>query len=548
MKRTLWMIILLAACVSLGVVVQRWNVERPNRTVEIVYDLPGLLEVSATTGLDLDRIIADLHSAGVETIAVQPASIGDILLTGDVVPADIRSQLPGHIPDLAKLLTLPVAFQEEQFEWVQSAGLKTAPKINTAPWNVEPIWSAYQPELLIVSGQGMMDLTELELSGARLALVEFSTPQIRPADPGSMVRLHGISAPEMLVLSQERILNRYLRAVRERNIRVLYVRPFVHGEDSWDRSLDLLKALGEKLEKAGFPLGQARPFSPWSPHGIWTALAAVGIWAAALLYAWGLLAEWRKILPWGALVALAANLVLLFLSPLLAKQVLALVAAIVFPCLALQWGMMAKTCWQRYWFTAAISMLGAVFVVTVLSGTEFLLKLQEFRGVKVMHAVPVALALYTLARPLKSWLDKNVPIRYLVLAAFVGLAGVFYILRTGNFGLPVIGLEVKAREFLENLLLVRPRTKELFLGHPALYFAAQSQQPQRSWWLPVAVIGQISLVNTFTHIHTFLGVSLLRTLYGLVFGYLLGWLAWKVFQWGKRWWERDHGFRILRFP
>ena len=173
-----------------------------------------------------------------------------------------------------------------------------------------------------------------------------------------------------------------------------------------------------------------------------------------------------------------ANLVLLFLSPLLAAVLALLLSLSSLSGFAV--GNDGHDCWQRYWL-AAISMLGAVFG-DGLSGTEFLLKLQEFRGVKVMHAVPVALALYTLARPLKSWLNKNVPIRYLVLAAFVGLAGVFYILRTGNFGLPVIGLEVKAREFLENLLLVRPRTKELFLGHPASTLLLIPAAPG-SWWL-----------------------------------------------------------------
>jgi hypothetical protein len=191
-------------------------------------------------------------------------------------------------------------------------------------------------------------------------------------------------------------------------------------------------------------------------------------------------------------------------------------------------------------------MVGALFVVALLSGTEFLLKIQEFRGVKIMHIAPIALVVFTLVRPLGDWLKRSIPVPYLLLAGVLGLMGVFYVLRTGNFGLPVLGLEIKAREFLENLLIVRPRTKELFLGHPALYLALNAKEPRRSWWLPIAVIGQISLVNTFTHTHTFLWVSLLRTCYGLLFGYVLGWLISKALSWGKGRLGDDFGVGLLR--
>jgi hypothetical protein len=163
-----------------------------------------------------------------------------------------------------------------------------------------------------------------------------------------------------------------------------------------------------------------------------------------------------------------------------------------------------------------------------------------------MHLLPIAVVVFTLIRPLGEWLKKSIPVRYLLGLGVLGLAGILYILRTGNFGLPVLSFEVQAREFLENVLVVRPRTKELFLGHPALYFALHSKEPHKSWWLPLSVIGQISLVNTFTHTHTFLWVSLLRTAYGLVFGYFIGWLALKAFNWGKERFGRDLGLRILR--
>lgn len=544
MRRVLWIILVVAIVASLGVFVQRWSIEAPNTRVEIVYDLPGLLELRDAHGMDIDALLADLKSAGVETIAVQPKSVVEVMLAGTLLPVDIVDELPERIPDLAKYLALPVEFDPVHFELVEQAGLKVAPKLNTAPWPIEPIWVDHEPELIIVSGQGVMEREQLYGSEAILALVEFATPEIQ-ADASTMVRLHGISAPEMRVLSDERILNRYMRAAKERNMRVLYVRPFVDGEDSWDRSLNLLHALQDRLQDAGFDLGQAQPFASWSTPWFWIALVGVGIWATTILYAIDLFPRWKSLVYGGGLLGLALSMVLLSFNSILARQGLALLAAVVFPCLAMQfkWG---KGTLARYAVAAAVSLVGALFVVAMLSGTEFLVKVQEFRGVKLMHLLPIAVVVFTLIRPLGEWLKKSIPVRYLLGLGVLGLAGILYILRTGNFGLPVLSFEVQAREFLENVLVVRPRTKEFFLGHPALYFALHSKEPHKSWWLPLSVIGQISLVNTFTHTHTFLWVSLLRTAYGLVFGYFIGWLALKAFNWGKERFGRDLGLRILR--
>lgn len=546
MKRVLWLVIVLAVLTSLGVFMQRWTIEMPNNTVEIVYDLPGLLELSELIeGASLDQFLHDLRQAGVETIAIQPTSVGEMMLAGNLLPAEVRADLPDRLTDLGRFLTLPVQFEQEHFELVQQAGLKAAPKLNTVPWAVEPVWLEYEPELIIVSGQGIMEAEQFYGSEAALALVEFSAPEISSVEASNTVRLHGISAPEMEVLSQERILNRYMRAVKERNMRVLYVRPFLDGEDSWERSLTLLNSLQHRLEDFGFALGKAEPFAPWHPAWIWTCLAGAGIWAAAAFYGLELFPRAERLIFGLGILALILSAALLIVKPILAKQGLALVAAITFPAWAMQfkWG---KTPLRRYAGAAGISLIGALFVVAVLGGTEFLVKIQEFRGVKLMHLAPIVLVVFTLIRPLRDWLHKAIPVPYLLALGVLGMAGMLYILRTGNFGLPVLKLEVQAREFLENVLVVRPRTKELFLGHPALYFAVHAKQPHKSWWLPLAVIGQISLVNTFTHTHTFLWVSLLRTLYGLVFGCLLGWLAYKVFNWAKGRVDFDSGLRLLR--
>ena len=96
--------------------------------------------------------------------------------------------------------------------------------------------------------------------------------------------------------------------------------------------------------------------------------------------------------------------------------------------------------------------------------------------------------------------------------------------RTGNDSVAAVsGLELKFRQLLTNIMGVRPRTKEFLIGYPMmlilLYFGYSVKMYPV---LLMGLIGQISLINTYAHIHTPLAVSLLRSVNGLWLGTLLG--------------------------
>jgi len=80
---------------------------------------------------------------------------------------------------------------------------------------------------------------------------------------------------------------------------------------------------------------------------------------------------------------------------------------------------------------------------------------------------------------------------------------------------------------------VRPRTKEFLIGHPALVIGAWMLLTGRMRFLPLAMflatIGQVSIVNTFCHLHSPLLVSLQRTGWGILLGVGLGLLVLRVF-------------------
>ncbi|NLJ80890.1 MAG: hypothetical protein GX335_07690 [Firmicutes bacterium] len=539
MKRILWVIIIVAVLTSVWIAAHRWALEKSNFQVELVYDFPALQGLSGSTGMEMENLLRDLRRAGIRSLGIQATSLGEWFLAQKPLSREFIIQL-GEEKDLKTYLDFPLAFEKSDLDLIRDAGFEPVPKISPAPWDVEPIWLDYNPRLIVASGSGEIKTGFLK-TGVRLGLAEFSKLNLDQKNL-NLVRVHGISAPELRLLSDQRIINRYLRAAKERNIRVLYLRPF---ESAWPRSLQLIETLKTALEAAGFSVGRAAPFPVWSVPPPATSLVWAGIWAGTALFGIHWFPRCKQIILVAAVCAWLGSLLIGLFYFSLSQQALALLAAVVFPSLALQINK-GRTPLKRYLWISLVSLLGAFLVAGTLTGTEYLVKLEEFRGVKLMHLAPVLLAFLAVVRPLRRWLNESVPIKYLALAGAAGLLGLLYLRRTGNFGGLVLEGEIVVREFLEKVLGARPRTKEFLIGHPALYFLVREKDGKKSWWLPLAAVGQLSLVNSFTHIYTPLKLSLLRTAYGLFFGYLIGWAVRRCYLRGKRWFKGDRGFGLLR--
>jgi hypothetical protein len=104
---------------------------------------------------------------------------------------------------------------------------------------------------------------------------------------------------------------------------------------------------------------------------------------------------------------------------------------------------------------------------------------------------------------------------------------VLVVLRSGNDpGVGVSAGELKVRALLDQLLYTRPRFKEFLVGHPALVIGlalALLRRPKIALpFLLVGALGQVSMLNTFCHLHTPLLVSLLRAVLGFTIGAVLG--------------------------
>jgi hypothetical protein len=123
---------------------------------------------------------------------------------------------------------------------------------------------------------------------------------------------------------------------------------------------------------------------------------------------------------------------------------------------------------------------------------------------------------------------RSVIVYWHVAAAAVALGILaMLVLRSGNQATgAILPMEMELRAALDRFLGVRPRTKEVFLGHPALMLALllAVRRVRKGLWLLFAAgtIGQVSLLNSLCHIHTPLMLTGLRVLNGIWVGALGG--------------------------
>jgi hypothetical protein len=194
-----------------------------------------------------------------------------------------------------------------------------------------------------------------------------------------------------------------------------------------------------------------------------------------------------------------------------------------------------------------VSLAGAALLVAVGSERATVLAIQPFAGVGATLVVPPALFFAACAlrqRPLRDWVrdswDASLKVWHLAIGLVAVAAIALVLLRRGND--PVIGvsqLEMSFRALLGEYF-ARPRFKEL-IGHPmAVLGLGMSSWPAWLRWLLLTggVVAQASVLNSFSHYHTPVLVSLERTLAALAIGLVVGLVALVVARWVTAWLRR----------
>ena len=381
-----------------------------------------------------------------------------------------------------------------------------------------------------------------------------------------VLRAHAIAENELRKYANLRdAMDRYNLAATERNIRYIYLRFYglENPAASMMSNMELITSVRAGLVAEGLRIGDPSVIPSLAVPVPASFLTGAGVVAAGLwLLALGAQSFMKKRLAtvWAALLVagLAAWALLLLWSPVLAAKLMALAGAAVFPSLGIllalrrdrqPWGerLSPARLLRAVWLLlvlSAFTLAGAMVMSALLAAPAFMLKLDGFAGVKAAHLIPLVIVPFIL------WLRENdrytlfadtvnSRIRFWqLMAGLVLLAGLaLYILRTGNESLGTVSeLEMQIRQYLDRILSVRPRTKEFLIGHPILL--VQLYYGYRFSLFPLllaGMIGQISLINTYAHIHTPLTISLLRSAHGLWIGIILGAAAIVVLTWiGRR--------------
>lgn len=362
----------------------------------------------------------------------------------------------------------------------------------------------------------------------------------------------------------EEIENSIYRAVTERNIRFVLFKPFYEGTDKYLTNISeyerTFNSLKERLKPHQMKLGKANSVTEFHIGNLRLAILCLGVAAASVYLFNGVFKLHNNIGKILYLISLGA-----FLAPYvsrgLSEKLFALCAAIAFSGLAVYYfmTMIKKIKMSKKDLTTSkmiisssivmvisclISLAGAAFIVAILSDVRYMVELDIFRGVKIAQLLPFGIYLLililqfindnitdnnlrTIVSPIGKVLNADIKVYYILLSGILGVIGYIYIARTGHeTNVQPADLELVVRNFLENILIARPRTKEFLMAFPAIFaavYAANKKIPfATEAFMLIAVIGTSSIINTFCHIRTPLYLSIDRTLISMAFGIVIG--------------------------
>lgn len=357
----------------------------------------------------------------------------------------------------------------------------------------------------------------------------------------SIVRVHSIQQEEMEKYSAERVINRYIRSALDRNVRYLYLRgvPITRpGENLGSLQIDLIEGITAGLKEADFQSGSVVPFTSPSVQNWQIVATALAVIMLGLLFVNKFLGAQ---LPLGLYSALLFTGVIIFtaaynlLDQIFIRQTLALALAVLVPSLSSFFiaDIFSKNSIFSLLKAVFLTLFGGLLVATILSSPDFYTQAEVFRGVKIAFIVPLFLtATYYLFEErkieslsgLKNHLDKILNLvlkfKHIILAGAAFVVLIIYVGRTGNLPLvPVPPWEIIIRDYLEEILTIRPRFKEFLFGHPFLFLLPLvkiylSIPLLKFFMVIMATIGQVTIINSFSHLHTPLLTTMIRTAHG----------------------------------
>ena len=447
-------------------------------------------------------------------------------------------------------------------------GVSTTGVRQTLQWAKENGASVFLPEGDQVLGR--RDSLDITIETLRELNMLYATPEFAKIGGDTnvvekasdlIIRLHSAQIAELDKLTFADAVERYVKAARERNMRMLMIRPLSLSSDQPNKAFAaFIKKIDDQIVEHGLSMGTAKPYQePSVPKALHILLAlamAPVIWYTIAVF----VSDKRVRLVGAVLISLLA----LAAAVRAGQHAMAFLGSLSFPFLGFliadhfEFPSLPKIVrpLPAFLLICFLSLLGGLCVAGMLNGLAFYIKADEFKGIKISVFLPIlAVGIYYLSRlgDLKKILANPINWSSVVLGLFIlGILGLM-IARTGNDnGVGASDGEVAFRGLLDKILFVRPRTKEFMIGHPLLIVGLglmsymrrrpvkvkaeddatePTSHPLAAWAalaMMVGSMGQTDIVNTLCHLHIPVVLSVARIALGAVLGSIIGLVAWIV--------------------
>lgn len=590
----MWAAALVCAVLSLFSISKRHQVEHANRSVALAVEMENIQALAAAQGVPVSQALKALKQQGLQAVVLSEESVAQLISEGRAseingrlavsdpavaprVERGLKLRIPGGDPFSQPtwiVRTAAIGLGPEEAQEIRGAGLMIIARcsnvIGATPEYIEGTLNwAHELGAQVFLPQGDQVLGRREELKSTVETLQklgmlYATPEFAKISgdesvvgmaPDSVVRLHAAQSTELDRMTLADAVERYSKAARERNMRILLVRPMSLAGDQ--PVADFGTFLGEIRAAVQSEGGMMAPPAPFKDSGIpkWLPVL-IALTAVPVVYWIGLAFpavivykpfSSTAVKPWAWIFA---GLMLLLAVASVTKtgaKLGAFAASMAFPTAALLSldARKLRSPLIDFLITSLFSWVGGLAVAGMLNGLPYFVRAETFPGVKASVFLPLLIvALYYFFRLTRAGQQIQSPITWR--AAVIGMlllgALAFMIARTGNDAAAGVSpLELQFRNLLDRILIVRPRTKEFLIGHPALIVGigllmmakAREEQSDRlgivaTLAIMLGAMGQTSMVNTMCHLHTPVFLSLARIAEGLVLGSIIGLALWWI--------------------
>ena len=585
---------ILAALLSCYGIFFRYKVEASNKATGIAVELQTIVDYASFTNQEVFKVLEDAHNSDINGVVVTEDTVQTMIDRGELHfnTFGSMSKIYGSPQIIARMMRYAsIKFGEDSFRRIQNAtdpGIEFVGPIdqlrlvslgideamtklarnagmeiifrhtNTVGVNRKYMETLFEDDAksggkwFLPSGDQMLGRRGNE-DYISEALIKFDmyylTPEfaklsgdakIREKSKERTLRLHAIQPAESDKMTEGAVVDRFVKAFRERGIRWLLVRPISMSEEDPVKTLFLLtKKIGAGIRAEGGDVKVPRPFTePENPQWLFVAITLSAVpflaWVGFCFFP----QTWVRIAGAALLTLLAAACWKESIRPYFD-----LVAAIGFPTGAYLWlaGREKTNEFVGYVVMLLMSFVGGLIVSGTLVGITWSLQNDQFSGIKAAHFVPIGLAglIFMLRQgDIKERLKSPIFWGSAILGLGILAAVAFMLSRTGNDNpAGVSDSELALRALLDKVLMVRPRTKEFMIGHPALILGlgllSLSVDRKKLFGpavilLTIGAIGLTSVVNTMCHLHSPVDLAFLRIGIGALLGGMIGFGIWGV--------------------